>query len=262
MLEPWSMRQSRWKKSIAWRLYQERDLRAALVFHATSDAEAESIRGLGFRQPIAIVPNGVTVPPLLPDVQPTAGKRIALFLSRLHPKKGVIDLIEAWARVRPAGWLLQIAGHDDGGHQADIERAIFRNSLSDLVSLTGGVSDAEKWKTYRGADLFILPTKSENFGIVIAEALACGLPVITTRGAPWQDLLRYQCGWWVDLSVEALTSAIEVATAAPIASLREMGRRGRVLVEKELSWARAAREMRQLYEWATHQGTRPEFVIA
>ena len=261
MLEPWSMRQSHWKKTIAWNLYQERDLRSASIFHATSESEALSIRGLGFAQPIGIIPNGVSIPSSLPAVERQSAKRTALFLSRLHPKKGILDLIEAWARVRPVNWKLQIAGHDDGGHQRDIEHAVVRNHLSDAVSITGGVTDAEKWNTYRGADLFILPTKSENFGIVIAEALACELPVITTRGAPWQDLLRYQCGWWVDLSVEALASAIEDATAAPISALREMGKRGRLLVEKELSWARAAREMRQLYEWAIHQGPRPTFVV-
>src|SRR5205085_480101 len=146
-------------------------------------------RGLGFDNPIAIIPNGVALPhhPIeRPDVM--AGPRTALFLSRIHPKKGLLDLVEAWDLVRPAGWRVEIAGHDDDNHQAAVETLIERKGLREVFFFSGEVSDVDKWLVYGRAELFILPTRSENFGIVIAEALGSGLPVITTKGAPWASL--------------------------------------------------------------------------
>src|SRR5208282_2025230 len=124
--------------------------------------------------------------------------RTVLFLSRIHPKKGLLDLVEAWAGIqRPeAGgqwsavggqpkWRVVVAGGDENGHLAEVKAEIRKQKLESSFEFIGEVADEMKWDLYQSADLFVLPTKSENFGIVIAEALACGVPVITTRGTPW-----------------------------------------------------------------------------
>ena len=262
MLSEWSMSQSRAKKRLAWHLYQRRALGTAAAFQVTAEAEAEDVRRLGLRQPVAVVPHGVDGPP--PGAlgeRPQDGPRTALFLSRIHPKKGLPDLVEAWSRVRPAGWRLVVAGPDDGGHQAEVERQVRAHGLDDIVSFPGPVGDDEKWVLYGAADLFVLPTLSENFGIVVAEALAAGVPALTTREAPWRALETHRCGWWTETGPDAVAAALQEATVAPPDALRAMGERGRAYAEAELSWARAAREHVALYRWLLGRGDRPPCVV-
>jgi len=211
MLEPWSLQYRAWKKRLAWKLYQHRDLQTARVFCATSEQEAESIRQVGLRQPIAI-PNGIHLPPWCPRPLPQGTERIALFLSRIHPKKGLLELVKAWQIARPQGWRVIIAGPDEDGHQKQVETAIQQAGLQSIFQFVGSVTGEAKFNLYRSADLFILPTFTENFGVVIAEALACGIPVITTKGTPWESLVKQQCGWWVNIGVEPLATAILEAT--------------------------------------------------
>lgn len=260
MLEPWALRHRRWKKRAAWVLYQRRDLRHAAVLHVTSEGEAESVRRLGLRNPLAVIPNGVD----LPDAQPPPPRkelRRALFLSRFHPKKGLPLLIEAWAQVQPPGWELVLAGPDEGGHQAAVEAQARQRGLNGSVRFAGPVEDNDKWALYRSADLFVLPTHSENFGLVVAEALAAGVPVITTRGAPWAALETHRCGWWTDIGATPLATALREAIALPDEARQEAGRRGRRYVEANLSWTHVARQMVAVYEWTMHGGRRPGCVL-
>jgi glycosyltransferase involved in cell wall biosynthesis len=249
MLEGWSLTYHATRKRIAWLLYQRKALSGATAFCATSLAEAEQIRRLGFAQPIAVIPNGVVVPELRKDGTGRTGKRRALFLSRIHPKKGLPDLLQAWARIRPKGWELCIAGPDENGHLAQVVALVARLGLRECVRFLGRVSDTEKWNVYADADLFVLPTYSENFGIVIAEALAAGIPVITTKSAPWSALLEKDCGWWTDVGVNAIEVALREATASPTEILRAKGRRGREYVAEALSWEAAASQMSKFYAW-------------
>jgi glycosyltransferase involved in cell wall biosynthesis len=117
------------------------------------------------------------------------GKRVALFLSRLHPLKGLEMLIDAWAEIPHAGWQLLVVGTDEAGHEAEIKARVERRGLAGAVTFGGPRYGDEKVAVMQAADLFVLPTHSENFGIVVAEALACGVPVITTKGAPWGEIL-------------------------------------------------------------------------
>lgn len=259
MLEPWALAHRRWKKRVAWRLYQRHDLARAALLHATSDAEASSIHRLGLRVPVVVVPNGVHVPPALPERQHGTLRR-ALFLSRLHPVKGLPLLIEAWARVRPAGWELVIAGPNEESHRAEIEALVRQAGVSEAVTFAGTVPEADKWALYRSADLFVLPTHSENFGLVVAEALGAGVPVLTTRGAPWRELETHRCGWWTDVSVDAIATALADATARSRADLDAMGARGRALVLERYGWDDVARQMKAVYEWILGRGDRPSCV--
>ncbi|GAB5536477.1 MAG: glycosyltransferase [Rubricoccaceae bacterium] len=261
MISDWALAQAARKKRVAWHLYQRRDLASAALIHATSEAEVAEAQRLGVNVPIARIPNGVEIPE--PEVLPawsTPPRRRALFLSRIHPKKGLMSLVDAWAYVKPEGWELAIAGPDEDGHQADVEQAAAQAGIGDQVVFIGPVADADKWTTYRSADLFVLPTHSENFGIVVAEALAAGVPVLTTRGAPWGELTTHQCGWWTEIGTDAIATALAEATELSTSSLRKMGERGRQLVEARYAWTRAAEQMIEAYAWVFGGGSRPDFV--
>ena len=249
MLSPWALRHRRWKKWAAWRLYQRADLDTATVLHATSPAEAEEIRRAGRRQPIAIIPNGVAVPPLVQRAGLGVTPRRALFLSRLHPKKGLGHLLAAWAAVRPPDWELIIAGPDEQGIGVGLARRAEELGVTGSVTFRGAVEDEEKWALYASAELFVLPTLSENYGLVVAEALASGLPVITTKAAPWPSLESHRCGWWIEVGVSPLIEALGAATRSSPQTLAALGERGRALVQQELSWPQVAAQMAAVYSW-------------
>lgn len=260
MLEPWALNYRAWKKQLAWRLYQRCDLQTARVLHATATREAGSLRRLGLRQPIAVIPNGVDFPVLSERSRQPESPCIALFLGRIHPVKGLVDLVEAWRIARPAGWKAIIAGPDEGGHRRVVEEAIGRAGLENSFGFVGVVDGEDKIALYRRADLFLLPSFTENFGMVVAEALACGVPVITTKGTPWESLVTHRCGWWIDIGVEPLVAVLREAMNLPPDTLRDMGRRGRAYVEQNFGWPGIAQQMLSVYRWVLGQGERPDCV--
>ncbi len=262
MLEPWSLDQSSWKKKAAWWLYQKRDLQTADVVAATAEQEEKNIRALGIDRPIANIPNGVDIPSeySCSSGSVSSRNRTVLFLSRIHRKKGLLNLVETWARLRPEGWRVVIAGPDENGHKAEVRQRIVKHDLTDDFLFVGPIQGKEKWELYQSADLFVLPTHSENFGIVVVEALACGTPVITTRGAPWRDLAEYDCGWWVKVGVDPLAEALEEALRLSPSDRRAMGQRGKSLVERKYTWSRVVEAFEALYTWVSEGGKRPECV--
>ncbi|MBU3665177.1 MAG: glycosyltransferase [Chthoniobacterales bacterium] len=250
MLEPWSLRHRRWKKRFAWWIYQRRDLAKAAVLHATADAEAAQFRRLGLRNPAKIIPNGIDLPDARGASRASDRKRKALFLGRIHRKKGLPLLVEAWADLQPAGWMMSVVGPDEDQHASEVKELLRRNGIADSWEFMGEADNREKWSRYAEADLFILPSHSENFGMVVGEALAAGVPVITTKGCPWEGLRSHQCGWWVEATVGDLTAALREACALPVDALSAMGQRGRRWMESEFGWNKIAAEMAELYEEA------------
>jgi glycosyltransferase involved in cell wall biosynthesis len=172
----------------------------------------------------------------------------------------LLNLVEAWAAVKPESWQVVIAGQDENGHQAEVEAAIRERQLQRDFSFVGPIDGPAKWDLYRSADLFVLPSHTENFGLAVAEALACGLPVITTRGTPWEDLATHHCGWWIELGAEPFAQALREATTLMDAERQEMGRLGHKLVADNYTWPAAARKMLAVYRWMLGHGERPECV--
>jgi glycosyltransferase involved in cell wall biosynthesis len=261
MLDAWSLEYRSWKKRVAWQLYQRNDLAAARAFCATSLQEAASLRGLGFRQPVAVIANGVDLPPIDSLFRPHRPIRTALFMSRIHPKKGLLDLVRAWSSVRPSGWRLVIAGPDENGHRGTVESAVRAAGLAAQVQFSGPVEGEEKRRLMIEADMFVLPTLSENFGMVVAEALAFCLPVLTTRGAPWEDLVTHNCGWWVETGSGPVEAALRKAVELPDSERSAMGLRGRALVERKYAWSAIAASTREFYAWLLDAGPRPACIV-
>lgn len=266
MLEPWAWQHKAWKKRPVWWLWEQRNLQSASLLHATSEQEAQAVRARGLTVPIAIIPNGVELPVeatggLNVEGQKSEEKKTALFLSRIHPKKGLPLLFEAWAKVLPEHWKLNIVGPDEGGYRVELERLVGELGLKDVVRFPGSLTGEAKEQAFRAADVFILPTHSENFGIAVAEAMAHGLPVITTHGAPWKLLEEERCGWWVPVSVDGIAAALDCATRKTSEELGAMGARGRKIAEERFAWDGIASEMISCYRWILGDGPKPECVM-
>jgi glycosyltransferase involved in cell wall biosynthesis len=255
-LSAWALAHSRTAKRLMWPL-QRRALTHADLLHATSQAEYDEIRALGLRAPVAVVPNGIDIPPA--TSAPRA--REVLFLSRIHPKKGIDVLLQAWQCLEAghADWRLVIAGRGEPAHVAAAEALARQLGLRNVL-FPGPLFGADKAAAYARAALFVLPTHSENFGMVVAEALAAGCPAIVSRGAPWQGLESTGSGWWIDLSVHGLAASLARAMAMDTAGLEAMGARGRAWMARDFGWEPAARRMAEAYEWLLRGGARPQHV--
>jgi glycosyltransferase involved in cell wall biosynthesis len=265
MLEPWALRQKALKKRLAWHAYQKSDLDHSVALHATSRPEAENLQQLGLKVPVVVLPHGIDLPD---DVTLTGARRrrevkklrTALFLSRLHPKKGVEDLVQAWAAVRPTGWELVIAGPDCDGYRETVRKRVDQLNCATEVKLHGPVYGDKKSEMFARADLFVLPSYSENFGLVIPEALSYGVPVIATTATPWAELVETGCGWWVEPGIEGITRAIQMAVSIYPGQLAAMGERGRRMVEERYSWSVLIERHVVLYRWAAFGDGKPGFV--
>ena len=247
-LEPWALKQKAFKKRMAMAIYQRHDLDCAVALHATSNAEAEQFKSLGLKASIFLSVNAVNVPDHLPVwSQHTDGKHRVLFLSRIHHKKGLLKLVQAWGRIRPVGWKVEVVGFDTDGYLERCLSEADRLGIREDFICTGPLQDEAKWAAYRRADLFVLPTYSENFGIVVAEALYAGIPVITTKGTPWREI-NGTCGWWIDIGVEPLADALQQAIKLSDDERRLMGVEGRKIIEKNYMWKPVAQTLRKVYQ--------------
>jgi len=251
MLSPWALNHRRIKKTLAWYLFARRDIQSARVIHATSDLEARELRALGVRNPIAVIPNGVEQPS--PEWLSRTKKKQVLFLSRLHPKKGISELVSAWRALKLDDWTLVLAGPDESGIVDKLQLASHES-----IRWIGNVDGEEKWRLLSESSLFVLPSYSENFGVVVAEALMAGTPVIATYGTPWESLIEKRCGWWIDMTPQSLRLALDEATQRSESELSEMGQRGREFACTSFGWPAIASQMASVYRWTLGLGPAPD----
>lgn len=263
---------SRWKKKLALALYERSNLHGASCLHVVSESEMRACRDFGLFNPVAVIPNGVSpswlssrgdVGRFRRKFDIPADTRVLLFLSRVSPKKGLLMLLEAVHEIGNdfAGWQLVIAGADEFGHQAELERFVLKKGLAKFVKLVGPLFDQVKRDAFASANLFVLPSFSEGAPIVILEALGAEVPVLATKASPWQDLETHGCGWWVDISTVAIAEALRDAVGRSPEQLKLMGQQGKKLVATKYTWARSAQMTIELYEWLLGLKKRPEFVV-
>lgn len=256
-----ALKRGRLKKFVFGHLWQYPALRAADMFHATCEKEYNEIRAAGYKQPVAIVPIGLDLPEL--NLIKSMGEhnlKKMVFFGRLHNIKGVDKLLLAWDVLHGQlrDWEVVIAGPDDG--MLPRLKEIVASKNLPRVSFVGEINGAEKYKFLAKADLYVLPTETENFGITIAEALACKTPVITTKGTPWSGLIDNQCGWWIDNSVDSLVQTIREATSMTISELRNLGENGRKWIANDFSWDTVGQMMKTAYDWLLGRSDRPDWV--
>ena len=297
-LDTWALQNSRWKKKIASLLFKDKQLEQATCFRALCQAEADAIRAYGLKQRIEVVPNGVDLPEGLttiehwggceieqPKVDPkgegagsteskdtesTEGKKWLLFLGRIHPKKGLVGLLRAWAEIQNSReWQLVIAGWDQGGHEGELIElcselglAVVQRSKHVPCSATaqeaagadvvfyGPAFGEEKEQLLRRADAFVLPSLSEGLPMSVLEAWAYGLPVVMTpecnlpEGFASQAALEIRNRKMGDSKWDGLRQMLDMSDSDRI----KIGRRGRRLVEEKFTWPKVAAQMKQLYE--------------
>lgn len=249
MLSPVALSFSAWKKRISRLLFQDAALAKAAFIHATTEAEANDFRLFGLKNRIAVVPLGIEKTPI-PDVQFEAFRRI-LSLGRFHPQKGLDRLVDAWSRLQTQfpGWALDLVGPDEGGHMAELQELANRLNVKRLT-IRPPLHGVERDTCMAGAELFVLPTRGENFALTVAESLMMETPVISTNGAPWAGLVQEGCGWWIEQGVEPLVKTLEKAMRLTDEQRLALGKRGRTWMLRDYAWASAAEKMLAVYQEA------------
>jgi glycosyltransferase involved in cell wall biosynthesis len=256
MLSPWALQHHRYRKAIAGAVFQWRDLENATALIATSEAEFRIFRALGLNQPILVSPNGIDRPEFLCSHRVKNNDQgVALFLGRLHPVKGLDNLLEAWSHIKPVNWKLIIAGPDEGGYQSHLQYLVEKLGICDVI-FNGPVFDDEKAELFKMADVFVLPSHTENFGVSVLEAMSYGLPIVTTKGTPWHELTSRCCGWWVAPDAPSLAKALSEVIALSPRDRLKMGLRA-MRFSREFEWDRIADQLCNFIGWLVNHESPP-----
>jgi poly(glycerol-phosphate) alpha-glucosyltransferase len=272
MLESWALQNAKWKKRIAALLYENQHLRGAACLRALCEAEAQSIRAYGMRNPICVIPNGVDLPDLserpTPQARPFAeGRKVLLYLGRLHPKKNVSNLIRAWKQMlnshpsTSASWVLAIAGWSQGGYEAQLKQLATDLDLLTSVIFLGARFGTEKNECYRGCDAFIMPSLSEGLPMTVLEAWASAKPVLMTPECNLPEGLGAGAAYQIGTGPEKIAAGLKQVIEMSDDDRRTMGNRGRNLVATKFSWPQIGEQMRSVYEWALGGGPLPEGMV-
>lgn len=267
MLDAWALGNSAWKKQLAARLFERAHLEDAACLHALCAAEAESIRAFGLRNPICVLPNGIDLPAASDRKGPPiwsgrfpAERRVLLFLGRLHPKKGLMNLLQAWTSASATSWQLVIAGWDQGGHQLELEAFVEAQGLRDSVCFVGPLHGSDKAAAYAAAHAFILPSFSEGLPMTVLEAWANGLPVLMTTACNLPE--GFAAGAALEISTDPAKMAHSLLAffGSSEQDCAAMGQRGRSLAENQFNWSRIAGDFLAVYRWVAGAGPRPACV--
>lgn len=248
------------KKRIALKCLLGTDLKKASCIHATCPEERDYYWDLGYQNPVAILPNPFDCSLINEDIHERKTFRVG-YLGRLHPRKHVERLIYAFAEKREElnDSELVIIGTDIPEYENFLKSEIKRLQLTN-VTFAGFLSGREKYEVLRSLSMLAMPSDFENFGNVVPEALAQGVPVMSSKGAPWQSLLKYNCGWWADNDQHTINRIIVEAHNKAKSEIVEMGKNGQNYVKKELSHLVLGQRMKLLYEWILKGGETPDFV--
>ncbi len=262
MLDSWALKSSHAKKALALKLFEYKHLASAKCIHALCDSERQAIRDLNLRNPICVIPNGVITPTI--ESPETHDKNILLFLGRIHPKKGLQPLIQAIELVashaRNNNWALWIAGWDQGGHQAELEKRTIRSGIADIVEFIGPKFDADKRRVYAAASAFVLPSFSEGLPMTVLEAWAHGLPTLITRHCNLVG--AYAAGAAIEISTEPrdIASVLIRLFGMSHAELGAIGANAKQLAQQQYDWESIAGQFLTTYAWLLGDSERPTYV--
>jgi glycosyltransferase involved in cell wall biosynthesis len=261
MLEPASLSHKSWRKRLAYLMMERRNLSKARMLHATSEVEGQTLKSYGFDAEIVVLPNGVDVwegPPLSRGIFRRKhgldeNTKLIVFLGRIHPIKRLDILASAFVQINEVipNSRLVIAGPDECGHRGSLE-PIF-SQRGDAALWVGEVGQADKWGLLQDADVLVMCSDSESFGISVVEAMAAGLPVVVTKTCPWQEVETAGCGYWVAQESGEIARAVKYILSHPDEA-QAMGERGKALASANYGWDSIARKMAACY--ATAAGTR------
>ncbi len=255
MLDPWAVQNAAWKKRIVGMLFARRALEQATCIHALCRSEADSIRAYGLKAPIAIIPNGVELPMLGKKTREPGHQKEMLFLGRIHPKKGLKELIDAWANASN-GWKLLIAGWDDGGYEAGLKAQAAGLGLEDTIEFVGPQYGNEKAELLQRVDAFILPSFSEGLPMSVLEAWSYCLPVVITDFCNLPESFVAKAAIRVEPNADSIAQGLNELTSMSDDALDGMAFNGRKLVEQKFTWPKIAKNMQAVYEWCI-SGTPP-----
>jgi glycosyltransferase involved in cell wall biosynthesis len=259
MLYPQALAISKLKKQIFLKLFLMNDLNNAAAVHATCTEEMQYLRNLGIKSPIAVIPNPVNI---------AENKNVSIFhklrfgyLGRVHPRKNIERLFYVWNKLDldKTNAELIIIGDGDKRYMDFLKAEQVKLNLKNVV-FTGFLTGEAKEDALNSLSYLVVPSDFENFGMIIPEALIKGIPVIASKGAPWEELNTHHCGWWVENDVDTLAETIQKAIKTPENERIGMGKRGQELVKNNYSREVVAKKMIRLYEWILNGGERPEFV--
>lgn len=263
MLDLWALRNSGWKK-LAGYAYENRHLRGAACLHALNESEALSIRGYALRNPICVIPNGVELPAELGPIDRRnpidRRKKICLFIGRLHPKKGISTLLRAWAKLPSHDWELVLAGWGQPGHVCEFRDLARTLNLDHSVRFVGPKFGTEKAECFRAASAFVLPSVSEGLPMAVLEAWSYGLPVAITPECNLPEGFAAGAALPMEASEDGAAAALSALFAMNEAELREMGARGRHLVQEHFTWQQVTAQLLAVYQWILNSAPMPECV--
>ena len=268
MLDPWAVRNSRWKKRLAGWLYENAHLRQAQCIHALCEPEAQAIRDFGLKNPISIIPNGINLPAGDPKCAPAwsakvpEGEKVLLFLSRIHPKKNLVGLLKGWQQAgdKTQSWHIAIAGMDEGGHEQELKDLSRELGIDNQVHFIGPQFGEAKAAAYFHADAFTLPSFSEGLPMVVLEAWAYRLPALVTPECNLPDGPETGAAIETTTSPNSIAQGLEKLFSMSDSERIVMGERGRKLVEDRFTWQTVAAQMRRIYDWLLCGGTSPDTI--
>lgn len=258
-LSDWAFKRNNFVKKIFWLLFQKKVLQKASVFHATSIQEYNDIRRHGFIQPICIIPIGIDLSDF-PEKKIVESKEF-LYLARIHPVKGIDTLLHAWKILENDNkyWSLRIVGPDTDSYSKKMKKLAINLNLK-RVYFNGPLYDTYKVSAYQNAEVYILPTRSENFGLTVLESLASNTPVIVTKAAPWYDIEESSAGWWIEEGITPLVNALKKIMTLDTFELYKMGSNGRLLAEQKFSWEIISNDFVKVYNWLINNDIRPSSI--
>jgi len=289
MLDPWALNNSRWKKVIAWRLFEHEHLRNARCIRALCGSEAHSIQRLRLNNDIAVIPNGIDLPAGAPPPTPPwqgylePGVKALLFLSRIHPKKGLVNLLHAWNRLQRDGgkeseWVLMVAGWDQGGHESELKQLAtslgiiwhdtrksaneFRPKANPTLLFLGPQFGTDKNSCYHHCDAFVLPSFSEGLPMVVLEAWANSKPVIMTPECNLPEGFLTGAAVKTETTTASIAASLKELRGMSVADRQEMGRRARALVEERFTWPRVASQLQSVHQWIMGGGAKPDCMLS